>query len=348
MSEAASIPGVDLDRLAEWMDDRGLPTGPITNCKTLWGGTQNILVHFERGGQVYVLRRPPLHKRDNSDETMRREARVLAALADTDVPHPRFIAGCPETDVIGASFYLMEMIDGFNATVELPQLHRNDPAIQHQMGIEMVDAIAALGAIDHEAAGLGDLGKPEGFLERQVPRWKAHLDSYAKFDGYGGPEIPGVDDVGAWLEAQRPDTFRAGIMHGDYHLANVMFRRDSAKLAAIVDWELVTIGDPLLDLGWLLATWPEPDHPEEFRVGDGLPPNLPRPDELVARYGENTTRDVSAMRWYGVLACYKLGIILEGTHARACAGKAPKEIGDLLHQSTIGLFRRAHRFIETA
>ena len=135
-------------------------------------------------------------------------------------------------------------------------------------------------------------------------------------------------------------------MHGDYHLANVLYRYDGPALAAIVDWEMCTIGDPLLDLGWLLATWPDPQEPAAT-VGAGLAAagGLPSPDEIVARYAEGSARDLSAIRWYGVLACFKLGIVLEGTHARAFAGKAPKPVGDMLHASTLGLFRRAHRMM---
>lgn len=331
---------VDLARLSAWMDDVDLPRGPLEEVEQLAGGTQNILVRFSRGGHSYVLRRPPPHLRKNSNETMRREARVLAALAGTDVPHPRFIAGCPETEVLGASFYLMEPVDGFNPTQGLPEFHRSDPALRHRMGLSLVDGIAALGRVDHEAVGLGDFGRPEGYLERQVERWRSQLASYDEFEGYPGPDIPGVDDVASWLEKHRPQQFRPGILHGDYHLANVMYRYDAPELAAIVDWELCTIGDPLLDLGWLLATWPEEGAPG---AAIGVQPwdGFPVAEGLVEHYRGQTDRDLKQIDWYAVLACYKLGIILEGTHARACAGKAPKATGDMLHATTVGLFQRA-------
>jgi len=277
--------------------------------------------------------------------------RVLAALADSDVPHPRFVAGCPDEEVMGgAVFYLMRPVDGFNPTVTMPPLHAGSTEVQHVMGLQAADAIARLGAVDHEAVGLADFGKPEGFLERQVPRWQGELDSYSQIEGYPGPQIPGVDEVGAWLDANRPSSWRPGIMHGDYHLANVMFAPDSPRLAAIVDWEMCTIGDPLLDLGWLLATWPEPTSPDDAMAsvvtgaigGSG---GLPRRAELVAYYAEHSDRDVSAITWYTVLACFKLGIVLEGTHARACVGKAPQATGDMLHAITLGLFARATSLI---
>ena len=337
---------VDLDVLSAWMDSQGLGAGPIENATVLAGGTQNVLMRFSRAGRDYVLRRPPPHLRDNSNETMRREARMLAALAGSDVPHPALIAACPDETVLGASFYLMEPIEGFNPATGLPPYHAGSEAVRHRMGLALVEGIAALGALDYRAIGLEGFGKPENYLERQVARWKAQLDSYAQFAGWPGPGgIPGVDKVAAWLEAHRPSTFEPGIIHGDYHLANVMYRHDSAELAAIVDWELTTIGDPLLDLGWLLATWQETDEPREFGVSIQPWKGFPTPRELVEHYRPRTHRDLSAIDWYAVLACYKLGLILEGTHARACAGKAPKETGDRLHAHTVGLFERALRWI---
>jgi aminoglycoside phosphotransferase (APT) family kinase protein len=345
-----TLGSVDLGALASWMDGVGLPEGPITGATLLTGGTQNILLRFERGGRSYVLRRGPEHLRPKSNETMRREMRVLGALAGSDVPHPALIAGCADESVLdGAAFYLMEPIHGFNPTVELPALHAGDADIRHEMGLRAVDALAALGAVDHAAAGLGDLGKPEGFLERQVPRWLSELESYSRHEGYPGPDIPGLDAVATWLEANRPSTFTPGLSHGDFHLANLLFRFDGPEVAAIVDWEMCTVGDPLLDLGWLLATWPADDAGAAAVTGAlGLAGGLALPDDLVAQYAERSTRDLSAITWYEVLAAFKLGIVLEGTHARAFAGKALTAVGDLLHATTLGLFERAVRRIRTA
>jgi aminoglycoside phosphotransferase (APT) family kinase protein len=341
--------GVDLGVLAGWMDGQGLGAGPLEDVQQLGGGTQNILLRFRRGDGAYVLRRPPPHLRANSNETMRREARMLAALAGTDVPHPGLIAACPEETVLGAAFYLMQPIDGFNPTTGLPALHAGSAAVRHRMGLALVEGIAALGALDYRALGLEGFGKPDNYLERQVARWRSQLDSYAEHAGWPGPGgVPGVDKVGAWLEAHRPASFEPGIIHGDYHLANVLYRHDGPELAAIVDWELTTIGDPLLDLGWLMATWPERVGPEDGAGGSvGVTPwdGFPRLAELVEHYRPRTDRDLSAIEWYAVLACYKLGIILEGTHARACAGRAPVETGDRLHAQTVGLFERALRWI---
>lgn len=348
MEHLPAIEGIDWSRLSDWMDAEGLPRGPIQGAELLAGGTQNILIRFERGGLACVLRRPPFHKRKNSDETMRREARVLGALAGSRVPHPGLIAACSDENVLGAAFYLMEPIRGFNPASGLPEPHRSHPAMRHRMGLAMVEGIAALGAVDHEAVGLADFGRTEGYLERQVPRWRAQLDSYSALAGYPGPDIPNVEATGEWLDANRPDAWRPGIIHGDFHLANVLFDPDGPELAALVDWELSTIGDPLLDLGWLLATWPEPDGIGTGMIGAQPWDSFPVAAELVDHYAKHSDRDLRHIAWYEVLACYKLGIILEGTHARACAGKAPKATGDALHATTVGLFERATRRIAAA
>ncbi len=333
---------VDLDRLTTWMDERGLEAGPLEEAERPPGGTQNLLLKFRRGERWFMLRRPPLHPRMNGSETMRREARVLAALAGTDVPHPRLIAACPKEDVLGAAFYLMQPVEGFNPTVGLPPLHAGSPDIRRRMGFALVDGIAALGRVDHVAAGLADLGRAEGFLERQVGRWKKQLASYGEYEGWSGPgEIEGIDTVAAWLDAHRPATFQPGVIHGDYHLANVLYRFDGPELAAIVDWELTTIGDPLLDMGWIMATWPLEGRPPSTTTSVTPWDGFPKIEDLVARYAGQTTRDVDHLSWYAVLACFKLGIILEGTHARAAAGKAEKATGDALHAQTLSLFQRA-------
>lgn len=340
---------VELNAIAEWMTTRGLGAGPLEGVAEIGGGTQNIMVRFTRSGRSYVLRRGPAHLRAHSNTAILRETRVLAALAGTGVPHPRLIASCEDPTVLGdAVFYLMEPVDGFNANEELPPLHAGDPAVRHRMGLSMADALAELGAVDHVAAGLGDFGKPDGFLERQVPRWLSELDGYRQFDHYPGPEIPGVDDVAAWLEAGRPPSWQPGIMHGDYHAANVMFSRTGPEVVAIVDWEMCTIGDPLLDLGWLLATWQQRDGSSmlehSFTASDGLAST----DELVERYAAHTSRDLGHITWYTVLACFKLGIVLEGTMARACAGKAPMDVGEQLHDGALRLFERAQLLMQEA
>ena len=338
---------VDPDVLRGWMDGKGLGSGPLEAMEAITGGTQNLLLRFVREGRTYVLRRPPEHKRANSDETMRREARELGALADTDVPHPRLSAAEADESVLGAAFYLMEPIDGFQATSGLPELHAGDPAVRRSMGFSFVDALLSLHAVDPATKDLDGFGKPEGYLERQVPRWQAQLESYNEMDGYPGPDLPHLAEIQAYLEANRPDPSPTGIIHGDYHLANVMFRPDRGEIAAIVDWELATQGDPLIDLGLIVAFWPEPGG-EAGMMSVQPWEGFPSIGELVAHYDDHSPRSIDALDWYAVLACYKTGIILEGTHARAFAGKAPKEFGDLLHATTVGLFEKAGRIIQAS
>lgn len=341
---------VDFAVLAEWMDAQDLPGGAFQDVEQLGGGTQNVLIRFRRGGRPYVLRRPPRHRKRNSNELLRREARVFAALADTDVPVPRLVASCPDESVLGdAVFSLMEPIEGFNPTLEAPLPYASDPTARHRMGLEAADAAARLGAVDYVRAGLDDLGDPDSFLARQVPRWLGELESYREYDGYAGPDIPGLDRTASWLDANRPTSWRPGIMHGDYHLGNLVYAYDRPRLAAIIDWEMCTIADPLLDLGWLLAIWPDedaPDHAAAWAGALGTGRGLPTRAQLVAHYAERSGRDLSAITWYAVLACFTLGIVLEGSHARASAGKAARETGDRLHGRTLDLFAHARAFME--
>jgi aminoglycoside phosphotransferase (APT) family kinase protein len=338
---------VALKAVADWMSEQGLGEGPLDEVANVTGGTQNVMLRFTRAGRPYVLRRGPRHLRPRSNSVILRETKVLAALAGSEVPHPHLIAVCEDPAVLGdAVFYLMEPVDGFNAGEGLPALHAGDPAVRFQMGLSMADALAKLGAVDHVAVGLADFGRPEGFLERQVPRWLSELDSYREYENYPGPDIPGVDEVAGWLEERRPTTWTPGIMHGDYHAANVMFSRTGPEVVAIVDWEMCTIGDPLLDLGWLLATWRQPDGSSVFSHALGGQDGLAGTDDLFGHYAASTTRDLSEITWYTVLACFKLGIVIEGTLARACAGKAEKAVGDQLHAATVHLFERALHLID--
>jgi aminoglycoside phosphotransferase (APT) family kinase protein len=218
----------------------------------------------------------------------------------------------------GAVFYLMEAVEGINP-----------------------------GAVDHVAAGLADVGRPDGFLERQVPRWRAQLRSYGDVPGYPGPGLPHVEEVARWLEAHRPATFRPGLVHGDYHLNNVLLATARPRVAAVVDWEMCTVGDPLLDLGWLLVTWPvDADELPAGPVAGGPlaeAGGLPTPAELVEAYARHSERDLSAVAWYTVLAGFKLGIVLEGTHARAHTGQADRDTGERLHRAAVGLLARSAR-----
>lgn len=339
--------GVDLNRLAAWMDAQGLGQGAIAAATRLTGGTQNILLRFERSGRGYVLRRPPPGRGPQADLAMVREARVLAALAGSAVPHAALIASCADPEVLGAAFYLMEPVEGFNPSGRpLPALHAADPALRRAMGLAAVDALLRLGERDIAACGLADLGKPEGFLQRQVPRWRKQLLGYAELAGWPGPQgLPGVEALGDWLEAHRPPDLAAGnppaILHGDYHLSNLMFSPAGPEVAAIVDWELATLGDPLLDLGWLLATWPDDSGQGAGTIHVTPWSGFPSRAELIAHYAAHSRRDLRHIEWYAAMAAYKLGILLEGSHARSCAGKAAPDIGARHHASARRLIRDA-------
>ena len=331
---------VDWTVVEDWLIAKGVADGQVTEVQQIGGGTQNLMYKVRCGDVRLVLRRGPRHLRPHTNDALRREARVLGALAGTGVPIPRLVAAEPDGSVLGSVFYVMDPVDGFNASVGLPPSH-SYPEIRRAMGFAAVDALLALGAVEPDEVGLGDLGKPEGFLERQVPQWLSTLDKYTALDGYAGHQLPHVDDIANWLEQHRPPTFRPGIMHGDFHLANLMFRNDGPEIAAIVDWEMCTLGDPLLDLGWLLATWPQDGTVGPF----GVMSDLPTRDELVAHYATTAQRSVDDALWYAVLASFKLAIVLEGTNARAHAGKAPKPTGDLLHAIAVGLLDNATLFI---
>jgi aminoglycoside phosphotransferase (APT) family kinase protein len=333
---------VDWDAVESWLAAKGVADGVISEIEQISGGTQNLMFRFRCGDARLVLRRGPRHLRPHTNDALRREARVLSALAGTGVPIPRLVAAEPDESVLGSAFYLMAPVDGFNASVGLPPVHASNAEIRRAMGFEAVDALLALGAVDAERVGLGDLGKPDGFLERQVPQWVDTLDRYTRFDGYPGHILPNVDDLADWLTRHRPSSIQPGIMHGDYHLANLMFRDDGPQVAAIVDWEMCTLGDPLLDLGWLLATWPQ-----DGAIGPvGTISDLPTRTELIAHYAAAAQRPVEHALWYTVMASFKLAIVLEGTNARAHAGNAPKATGDLLHAIAIGLLDNATVFLE--
>lgn len=333
---------VDLDALAGWLRTQGVE-GRIGEVTPLAGGTQNVVLRIELDGRPVVLRRPPEHPRPTSDRTIAREITVLRGLAGTDVPHPRLIAGCEDTSVLGVVFYLMELIDGVNPGEEVTAEQRADPELRHGQGLAMARALSRLGALDPTAQGLDVLRKPGSFLEKQVPQWLRHLEGYREFPDWEPGGLPDVELVARWLEEQRPPDAPPGVMHGDFHLNNVLLARTEPAVAAIVDWEMCTVGDPLLDLGWLMVTWPQ--EPTAMDVGGPLAQlgGLPTRKELVAAYAEAGGREPVHVDWYTALAGFKLGIVLEGTWARASAGKAPQEIGQRLHDHAVGLLTLAGR-----
>ena len=310
---------VDPDRLGPWMDDQGLPgEGEPISTRFLSGGASNEIFEITRGDHRWALRRPPREVPPGRNETMLREYRIIAALADTDVPHARARAVCDDPDVLGATFYLMDFVDGWSpiSEPEWPEPFLSDHSLRPGLAYELVDAIARLASVDWRARGLEGLGRPDGFHDRQVDRWYAHLDRF-KFR-----ELPGLDEAGEWLRGRRPRSYEPGIMHGDYQFANVMFHHGApARMAAIVDWEMGTVGDPLLDLAWVVMGWPDEG---EDRSGRGYVDYAGMPDraDLLERYAGVSGRDVDEIDYYVILARFKMAIVLEGGYARYVAGGA--------------------------
>jgi aminoglycoside phosphotransferase (APT) family kinase protein len=283
-------------------------------------GIANALFIVSRGEHRWVLRRPPEVKNDPSASDTRREWRILIALDGTPVPHPTPRLRCDDPAVLGAPFLLMDVVEGFTPGFELPSPFSEDLSLRFDLGLAYVDGCAALSQVDWRARGLDGLGKPEGFLERQVPRWLAQLDRYRS------RALPELDFVVAWLDANRPAMGSAAMIHGDYSPFNVMIAPDPpVRLAAIVDWDTGTIGDPLLDIGHLLARWTEPGEEPVIGPQAGGATGYPTRAEMVKRYEERTGRDVGALPYYEVLALFKLAVILEGTFARERAAGVPDE-----------------------
>ena len=333
---------VDLNILAHWMETVGLGQGELTQIRPLTGGTQNIMFSFAQGQRHYVFRGPPPHPRPESNTVMLREGQVLKGLTETDVPHPGFIKGCLDQSILGRNFYLMEPVDGFNAINGLPEIHRKTPELRQRMGYSYIEALAKLGAVDYQKIGLSDFGQPGGFLERQGARWVGQLHKYGKYENWSGyKDLGDFEAIATWLNDNIPSGYLPGILHGDCHIGNVMFESDSPEIAALIDWEMCTIGDPLVDLGWVVATWPTEINLFGIKDWEGFPSLK----ALIQHYAQYSSRNVDAVNWYSVLACFKLGSILEGSYARSTAGKAPKKIGEQFHGAAITLFDRARRYM---
>ena len=325
---------VDPERLDAWMDRQGLPgAGEPLSSRFISGGASNEIFEVSRGGHRWALRRPPRRVPPGRNETMMREYRILAALDGTDVPHARAAGACDDPEVLGAAFYLMDFVDGWSpiSEPEWPEPFYSDLHARAGLAYELVEAIARLSRVDWRARGLEGLGRPDGFHERQVDRWYAHLERF-KFR-----DIPGLDVAGDWLRGRKPRSYEPGIMHGDYQFANVMFHHGApARMAAIVDWEMGTVGDPLLDLAWVVMGWPDDagsgstgdagdddEGPAGRRVSGYVDyAGMPSRDDLLERYASVSGRDVDEIDYYVILARFKMAIVLEGGYARYVAGGA--------------------------
>jgi aminoglycoside phosphotransferase (APT) family kinase protein len=317
---------IDVDRLVAWLDDEGLPgKGEPLEHRFVAGGSQNEIYELRRGELHAAMRIPPPTAPADRDEGIWREWRLTEALEGTDVPHTPAIAACRDRDVLGRSFYLMGFVDGWSPMGQeqpdgsrpWPEPFQSDLDARRGLALQLVEGIALLSKVDWRAKGLTDVGRPDGFHERQVERWSTFLDRFK------GRELPGFDVAAAWLREHRPIDYVPGIMHGDYQFANAMFAHGApARLAAMVDWEMGTVGDPKLDLAHVVHGWPDTTDPVAASAGYvdlfGMPPR----DELIAHYAELSGRQVDDLDYYLVLAKWKFAIVLERGFQRA--GDDPK------------------------
>jgi aminoglycoside phosphotransferase (APT) family kinase protein len=309
---------IDVERLGTWMDSAGIgaPGEPV-ETSYISGGSQNEIYEIRRGDSHCALRIPPTTAPESRDDGILREWRIIAALEGTDVPHTPAIAMCEDKSVLGRSFYLMGFVEGWSPmgleNRAWPAPFDVDIDARKGLAYQLVEGIALLGNVDWRAKGLQDLGRPDGFHERQVARWTAFLERIK------GRELPGFDEAAAWLGTHHPIDFIPGLMHGDYQFANVMYRNGApAQLAAIVDWEMGTVGDPKLDLGWVVQSWPDDTAADEAR-GSGYVDmyGMPSRTEVLDRYHDVSGRQVDDIDYYIVLAKWKLGVVLEQGFQRA-------------------------------
>ncbi|OIK25334.1 phosphotransferase family protein [Streptomyces malaysiense] len=307
-------PGLDLDRLRALLERErpGLVRGPLTG-RLIEGGRSNLTYALSDGSSKWVVRRPPLGHVLATAHDMKREHRVISALHPTSVPVPAPVLLCEDEEVLGAPFYMMEFVEGtpYRTSAQLAPLgaERVRGAV-----LSLVDTLVELHAVDPAEVGLGDFGRPEGYLDRQLRRWGKQLDASRD------RELPGIDDLHAELGRRLPVSPAATVVHGDYRLDNVLIGADD-RITAILDWEMSTLGDPLTDLGLLVMYSRTLDVPDSPVSTTAEAPGHPAPEELVERYAARSGRDVSAVSWYEAFAFFKLAVILEGIHYRFTLGR---------------------------
>jgi aminoglycoside phosphotransferase (APT) family kinase protein len=321
---AAALPGatreIELERIGE--------------------GHSNVTYLVRRGGERFVLRRPPRPPLPPSAHDVLREWRLLDAIKDARVRSPRTLLACADESVIGAPFYVMEYVAGTVITSEIPP-PLDHPQERRRIGLELVDALAEMHAVDWRASGLEGFGKPTGYLERQLRRFTG-LWEHNKTR-----ELPRVREVRDWLAANLPDSPAATIVHGDYRLGNTMVADDApARVIAIFDWEMATIGDPLADIGYLTVTWVEPGDSTDTMFsslsavtrGEGFPSR----EELIAHYEERSGRSMTDLRWYQALALWKAAVFMEGNYKRSLAGTTDDPYLKLFGEGVPMLAEAAH------
>ncbi|MFI6090306.1 phosphotransferase family protein [Streptomyces sp. NPDC051218] len=308
-------PGLDLDQLRGHLDRErpGLVGGPLT-ARLIEGGRSNLTYAVTDGHARWVVRRPPLGHVLATAHDMKREHRVISALhRGTEVPVPAPVLLCEDVDVLGAPFYVMDFVDGtpYRTAEELAPLGAERT---HAAVIGLVDTLVDLHSVDAEAVGLGDFGRPDGFLDRQLRRWGKQLDASR------GRHLAGIDELHAALGRQLPVSPAPTVVHGDYRLDNVLIGDDD-QIKAILDWEMSTLGDPLTDLGLLVMYSTRLELPGSPISTTAGAVGHPQAAELIERYAARSGRDVSAVAWYTAFAWFKLAVILEGIHYRYTLGQ---------------------------
>ena len=307
------VAGLDLERLGPWFAEHVPGAGSELSATFISGGKSNLTYIVGDGSSEWIVRRPPLGHVLATAHDMGREYRVMSALQPTEVPVPVTYAFCDDESVIGANFYVMEKIDGFPyRTAE--QLAPLGAERVRAISAELVDTLTALHAVDPDEVGLGDFGKAEGYLSRQVHRWKKQLDASKT------RELPAADELYERLAASIPEQSAAGIVHGDYRLDNVLVGPDD-HIHAVVDWEMATLGDPIADLALMVLYQRLAKVGGDTVANASEAPGYLSEQEVLARYAAGSDRDLSRFGWYLALGAYKLAGVLEGIHYRYLHGQ---------------------------
>ena len=298
----------------------GDPSWTDCTVSLIAGGKSNLTYRVDAGARSLVLRRPPLGHVLPTAHDMAREHTVMAALAGTAVPVPQMLHFCSDAAVLGAPFYVMERVEGHVCRSTLPAGYADRPAERRAIGEGLVEVLAALHEVDPAAVGLEGFGRPDGYLARQVARWVKNWDA-TRVDG-----VPGLDPLAADLAASVPATTRTGIVHGDYRLDNTILDPTCVgKVAAVLDWEMSTLGDPVADLGILLVYWSEASDSEQRGLASVVPAatvleGFPTRAEVAEQYARRTGADLEALPWALSFAFFKLAVVCAGIVARVEGG----------------------------
>lgn len=321
------------------------PGGDALSVEQFPSGHSNLTYLLRWGGQDYVLRRPPFGNQVKTAHDMGREYRVLSKLAPLYPPAPRPYLYCEDESILGAPFYIMERRHGFVLRQRLPVGLTIDADQMRRLCLALIDNFAQLHALDYQAAGLGDLGKPEGYVGRQVSGWsKRYRDAQTD-------TVPEMEQAARWLAANLPPESGAAVIHNDYKFDNLMLDpNDLTRIVAVFDWEMATVGDPLMDLGTSLGYWVEADDPPELHtlaLGPTAAPGCPTRRQLAERYAAISGREVSNLHFYYCFGLFKLASVLQQIYARYVRGHTRDERFARFNERVAGLAKAAVRVIET-